>query len=98
MIAIHTPNVQIILIAYTGSTDTLFIIIPINARITTRAKIILYFLYIAISANNVATMITKTVQETSDIHRAFHHTFTRNAEIFAIIATDIHHKYKLNGI
>lgn len=56
------------------------------------------FLYKANNAKSVATIITIIVQYIGDIHRHSHQIFTNNALIFAIDATDIQPKYKLNGV
>jgi len=86
-----------IISVYTISAQSLFNIIHKNARITTSANTISLFLYNAKSAKIIATIITIIVQDTGEIHRPDRHIFTRYVLIFAIVATDIHHKYKLNG-
>lgn len=75
----------------------LFNIIHKNAQITTSANTIFEYLYICRKANNAATIITNIVRKISDIHRPARPIFTSQALIFAIVATDIHHKYRLKG-
>lgn len=71
---------------------------PTNARITTNANIMFAFLYSAMSANTVATIMTSMVQETSLIPQPFRHVATSRVAIFAIVATLIRPRYILKGV
>ena len=85
------------LLAYMGSTLTLLIMIPMNARITTRANMMLYAFLRLNNANNVATIITRIVRKISDNPNIFHPKWTSTAVTFAIVATESRHRYMLNG-
>lgn len=97
IIVIQTPKVHKIGVAYTGSTEILFNIIHINARIITSAYIISKFFRKLIKASNVATIITIIVRVISLTHHIFHHILIKYVLIFAMVATEIRHKYTENG-
>lgn len=72
-------------------------IIPMNARITTKAKTTLYVFRSASNASNVATIMTSIVRNIGVIPRIPRWICTSRAEIFAIVATEIRPRYKLKG-
>ena len=72
-------------------------IIPTNAQTTTKAKIIFAVFLRLHKAIKVATIITRIVQEISEIPRIPRPKCTSTAEAFAIVATEIRHKYILKG-
>ena len=96
----HIPAVHSML-GYIGNSviHDLLRIIPINARITTRAKIILYLLYNINTATSVAAMswIIVRIGALKPSQDQVKPLCTIQAVIFAMIATDIHQRYKLKG-
>lgn len=98
IIDIQIQRVRSMFAVYDGSVFSLFMMIPKNARITTLANIISYFLNKLRIAKIVATRITIIVHVISLIQKPFRHIFTSNVDIFAIVATEIRQRYKLKGI